>query len=136
MRAASEGEGSKVCTSTPAGTMLSICTASPTASRARSAKTLVVASSRYVPSLAVGFAAEPQPAAASATQISAAMERTRRCISPPLSLAVATSAEELKPMRVDLEAGASRRLGRYRVDAAIVDLSDHATRRANKVMVV
>jgi ATP sulfurylase len=39
-------------------------------------------------------------------------------------------------MRVDLESGASRRLGRYRVDAAIVDLSDHATRRANKVMVV
>jgi hypothetical protein len=60
----------------------------------------------------------------------------RRRISPPLSLAVATSAEELKPMRVDLESGASRRLGGYRVDAAIVDLSDHATHSANKVMVV
>jgi hypothetical protein len=69
-------------------------------------------------------------------QISAAIERMRRCISPPLSLAVATSAEELKTMRVDFESGASRRLGRYRIDAAIVDLSDHATRRPNKVMVV
>jgi len=39
-------------------------------------------------------------------------------------------------MRVDFESGASRRLGRYRIDAAIVDLSDHATRRTNKVMVV
>jgi hypothetical protein len=39
-------------------------------------------------------------------------------------------------MRINFESGASRRLGGYRVDAAIVDLSDHATRRANKVMVM
>jgi len=39
-------------------------------------------------------------------------------------------------MRVDRESGASRRFGRHRIDAAIVDLGNHAARGANEVMVV
>ena len=39
-------------------------------------------------------------------------------------------------MRVDRESGASRRFGRHRINAAIVDLGNHAARGANEVMVV
>ena len=39
-------------------------------------------------------------------------------------------------MRIDLESGASRRLGCHRIDAAIVDLFDHCARGAHEVMVM